>query len=276
MPKKVRNFRKKLKKTTLVILLLIFIFNISQSLFIITRVDIQSTSSEEGLTVLTYNVQGGLRQEGFNLIETNKPDFLALQEANSISINNPAISNFADMAAFLGYNLLFPSAYPLASVGLVLMTTWSISNSSFIEYQVNEGWHPRGLLMYKVTNGEQQLIMATTHLSFPTYYSARAQQVDELLKLIPDSLPVMLLGDFNTPASIVDISYWKLSDRFNDGWIASGENIYSGRTWKHDFKIFRVDFIWLSDDWSVVEDSAELLGSIDSDHYGLKMQILLI
>jgi endonuclease/exonuclease/phosphatase family metal-dependent hydrolase len=74
---------------------------------------------------------------------------------------------------------------------------------------------------------------------------------------------------------MLDPAYWALSSEFSDGWVASGGNIYTGRTWNDEIPLLRVDYIWLTNHWSVLENSGRHYETEESDHLGFSLEIVI-
>lgn len=262
-------------KLSVIFLILIIIYNILYIYIILSRVKIDTIqSSTNSIKVLTFNVEYGFTELIFNQISKIDADIVVLQEANSVFINSSGymMSQIADL---LNMYYLSSEGNMIQLYGLVIFSRWEIVQNNFINYKDQPGTFPRALEIVHIQSPYGLIEVMNTHLSFPTSVSARYRQVNTIIDHVDNDIPTIIAGDFNTPASLLDPSYWKLSSKFSDGWIASGGNLYTGRTWNSDIPLLRVDYIWLTNQWSIIEDSYQLYESPESDHLGFSVEIVL-
>ncbi|OLS22067.1 MAG: hypothetical protein HeimC2_31210 [Candidatus Heimdallarchaeota archaeon LC_2] len=262
-------------KLSVILLILIVVYNIFYIYIILSRVKIDTVqSSTNSIKVLTFNVEYGFTELIFNQISKIDADIVAFQEANPAFINS-SFYTMDQVADFLNMYYLPSEQNTNQIYGLAIFSKWEITDSNIIHYKDQPGTFPRGLEIAQVQSPYGLIEVMNTHLSFPTSVSARYRQVNTIIDYVNQDIPTLVAGDFNTPASLLDPSYWKLSSRFSDGWIASGGNLYAGRTWNKDIQILRVDYIWLTNQWSIIEDSGRLYESQESDHLGFSVDIVL-
>lgn len=269
------KFKRILKKTIVIFIIVILIYNILYVLVLPLRVKITSTDDvTNSMKVVTYNVENGFSSSILNKLVEADADIIALQEANYYYENSSYIQT-SKVAELLKMNYLVPNDEYISKYGLITLTKYTISTVSAIDYKNQPGTFPRSLLIVKIETPYGIIDVMNTHLSFPTSVSSRYNQIEEIIEQTDNNVPTLLLGDFNTPASLLDPPYWSLSSKFSDGYVAAGGNVYTGRTWTRDTKLLRVDYVWLSNHWQVVEDSHEFLEDRDSDHRGFILNISL-
>ncbi|MCE7734051.1 MAG: hypothetical protein GPJ54_04175 [Candidatus Heimdallarchaeota archaeon] len=269
------KFRRIMKIILAVFIIIILIYNVFYIIIIPNRVKISSIeSSAASLKVLTYNVENGFTDSILQKLIQSEADIIGLQEAFSF-YHEGSYQQLNEVANLLAMNYSVPNDNYIAKYGLVILTKHKISSVSEISYQHQQGAFPRSLLIAQIETPNGKINVMNTHLSFPSMVSSRYHQIEEIIQNMEKASPTLLLGDFNTPASLLDPSYWLLSSEFSDGYIAAGGNVYTGRTWNKDTAILRVDYIWLSEHWDVIEESYKFYEDNDSDHRGFSLEISL-
>jgi endonuclease/exonuclease/phosphatase family metal-dependent hydrolase len=226
--------------------------------------------------VSTYNIQNGLDTYTIDLLAELAADILALQEVYEIFYHGSEI-NMSQLASSLSYPYYAsPTNYNQRLYGLVILSKFEIIKSSFVELSGPSYTTPRGLLIADINKNNTTVRVITTHLDLPWLCLTRFSQAKTLLAQINDSIPVVVLGDFNTPNSIFDLTYWRLFTNLHDTWIVSGNPPFTGKTWPVEFSLLRVDYIFVNDYCTTVRESAELITDVQSsDHRGLSVRLLI-
>ena len=271
-------FDKFYKKVIFSILLVIIIFSLLQTLtpFFVSLSAPTNTDDSGSVKVSTFNVQNGLDTYTIDLLAEVSADILALQEVYEIFSQGSAI-NISQLASSLSYPYYAsPINYNQRLYGLVILSNFEIIKSSFVELSGPSFTNPRGLLIADISKDNTTVRVITTHLDLPWLCLTRFNQATTLLAQINDSIPTIVLGDFNTPNFILDLAYWRLFTNLHDTWIVSGNPPFTGKTWPAEFSLLRVDYIFVNDYCTTVRESAELIIDVQSsDHRGLSVRLLI-
>jgi endonuclease/exonuclease/phosphatase family metal-dependent hydrolase len=214
-------------------------------------------------------IASGMYKDSAGLIEIVRGgSILTAAEHDSMSLN---ISEFAAQLSFEYYAI--PSLSEVWHYGLAIFSKYNITHSEFIHIR-DDDVLARGLLIAEIDVNGTQITVIDTHLDIPTYYFRRYRQVQTIIENLVDSNPLILLGDFNTPNSLLDISYWSLFTNLQDTWIASGKAPFFGKTWHVSFPFLRIDYIWVNKLCTVVKGTSELAWNVDSsDHRAITVRI---
>ena len=98
---------------------------------------------------------------------------------------------------------------------------------------------------------------------FPHPLHSRKNQLTEALQHTPEDPSAILLGDFNTPANSVHFAPYHR--RFTDALAVAGSGLRE--TWPLGLPLLSLDYIWLGQDWQILE--ARKLHRWSSDHDAL-------
>ncbi len=243
--------------------------------------------SAQQIRVMTYNIYHG--EQHYNpgksnlamvaeVINKYKPDFVALQEVDSMTMRSAKLNNdipvdlVAELARMTGMHGFFGKAidYSSGGYGEGLLARFPAESSNY-SLPIPEGGEGRALLLVSHTfpNG-QKIIFAGTHLchQYAKNRLAQAKAVREILE--GTKLPVILGGDFNfTPGSE---PYKVITGGFKDAALLKGDPRFTHSFEKPDS---RIDFIFLSGghDWTVRD--VEVIPASASDHMPVLVTIEL-
>lgn len=263
-----------------VIYLLLFVVLTISNSFIF-----QVKAQEQTLTLMTYNIYHG--EDPYNpgnsnireiadLINSLKPDLVALQEVDSMTnrtknFNPDGKKNLMlELEKLTGMKSFFAKAIDFSDGGYgegIL----SRHPAKFESYSLPtpKGGEGRSLAIAKVKLDEKRdLIFAGTHLCHE-YPENRTAQVIAAKDIITTSgLPVILTGDFNFPQE--EKGYQILSENYIDAALERGNPQFTFSS--KDPKI-RIDYFWLDKkvDWEIV--SVEVLDVVYSDHKPLLLTV---
>ncbi len=232
-------------------------------------------NSSNSLKILSYNVEFGANSETISLITEMEADIVGLQELTGVEKDGIglSISEFADQLSYEYYAI--PSSEDVWSYGLAIFSKYNITNTEFIQIREDDVLS-RGILIAEIDVNGTLINVIDTHLDVPFYYISRYHHVQTILDNLDYSKPLILLGDFNTPNSLLDISYWSLFTHLHDTWIASGKAPFLGKTWHVSFPFLRIDYIWVNHLCTVVKNSAQLAWNVESaDHKALSIRIIV-
>lgn len=270
-----QQHRRMLIRITVTTFLILLLLQLTVPL-LFTSSDPMDPSSQQ-LRIMTYNTHDGNLLELVPDLAELHLDVLALQEIDGSPHDNLS-ETLLLLAADLDMTLVDVADYPYQLYGMALLTRLPILSSSYHDLTIVD-WGddiptPRSMIMAMVDTPQGQLQLISTHLNTPNFYTTRARQLDRVLDFYNNSQSTVLLGDFNTPAWLIDYTYDRLSVIFEDAWVVAGNHPSSGKTWHADLGLLRVDYIWVTDDIGVVTDSAQLYDG-NSDHHGLLVDVVL-
>lgn len=113
---------------------------------------------------------------------------------------------------------------------------------------------PRGYVAVTASTSQHRAMrFVTTHLEDAPFFDVQAAQVQELAAaLAGEKNPVVLAGDFNSPAPTGDAYVFLSGQGYIDAW-TKGPNPTGGATWGHDADLAnasdtltqRIDFVWV-------------------------------
>jgi endonuclease/exonuclease/phosphatase family metal-dependent hydrolase len=230
------------------------------------------------ITVMTYNIYHGELsnepgksnlKEIADIINQYKPDFVALQEVDSMTnrsatFNDSVPQNLAkELAELTNMFGFFGKAidYGNGGYGEGILSRFPTSASTLI-LPSPKGGELRALLSIEHTfpNG-QKIIFAGTHLCHQ-FTENRLAQTDSICDIFNDSeIPVIIGGDFNfSPDSE---SYKLIRNCFNDAAELNGN---PQNTIPSDNSATRIDYIFVSKkhNWTIKE--VKVIRSEASDH----------
>lgn len=232
------------------------------------------------LSVLTFNIHGGLDHTGYQLeriaqeIEAWDADVVLLQEVD----RNRERTGFTDQPSWLavrlglhvvfGSNVVRPPAaagqrqqeYGTAILSRLPILSWS---NQMLPNQ--PGLEPRGLLRASIRLDGQRLDIYNTHLQH-TRGNIRILQMRAIRALmVVDGRPRLLGGDFNADPST---PAYRIATRFlSDPWPRVGSG--PGLTVPPNVPRRRIDYVLY--DGPFTPTSAEVLRSSVSDHLALRV-----
>ncbi|WP_373496291.1 endonuclease/exonuclease/phosphatase family protein [Aquiflexum sp.] len=234
-------------------------------------------AQDQTLTLMTYNIYHG--EDPYNLGNSNikeiaelinaiKPDFVALQEVDSMTnrtkgFNPDGKKNLMlELEKLTGMQSFFAKAIDFSDGGYgegILSRHPAIFES--YDLPTPKGGEGRSLAIAKVNLGNRDLIFAGTHLchEFSENRTAQVIAAHKILKSI--GLPIILTGDFNFTNE--EKGYDILSEHFIDAALKVGKpkNTYSSKEPK-----IRIDYFWfdMNSEWEI--ESVEVLDVMHSDH----------
>jgi len=250
-------------------LLLVFILNILSP--------IQSISAQE-IKVMTYNIYHGEHfyslgtsnlEEIAEIINEYKPDFVALQEVDSMTDRTASIHNnipqdlvkvLAEKTNMYGY---FGKAidYSSGGYGEGILSRFPVKAVNR-HLPCPKGGEGRALLMveHNFSNGSK-LIFGGTHLchEFPENRIAQSKEICDILN--NHTLPIIIGGDFNFRPETEP--YKIITKCLNDAAVLEGnpKNTHSYKNPKA-----RIDYIFVSKKHNWIIKSVEVIPVYPSDH----------
>ena len=177
---------------------------------------VPTSATEQGqattLRILAYNIHHGAGNDEVldleriaRLIRSLDPDLVALQEIDNRTERTGGINQAAEIGRMAGMGSVFGPFmdYQGGQYGMALLSDLPFVNPT--NHELPEGAEPRSSLAIRVQlpDGAGELIFAGIH--FYRTEDERMAQARRLLHVLePETLPVILAGDFNsTPDSAV-------------------------------------------------------------------------
>ena len=230
------------------------------------------------ITVMTYNIYHG--EQHYDVGKSNlnqiadvinhyKPDFVALQEVDSMtersaSFNNGVAQNLVmELAGLTGMYGFFGKAieYSNGGYGEGILSRFPAHSTNSI-LPIPKGGEERALLSIEHTfpNG-QKIIFAGTHLCHE-FAENRLAQAEAICSLLKDSkIPIIMGGDFNfRPDSE---PYKIIQNCFNDAAVVKGD---PQNTISFENPRARIDYIFLSKKHNWTVKDVKVIPANASDH----------
>jgi endonuclease/exonuclease/phosphatase family metal-dependent hydrolase len=234
------------------------------------------------LTVVTYNVHGGVGTDGVldlerlaRVVEATGADLVALQEVDR---HRREQSAFEDQAGWFAARLGADCAYaacldddpphpgaPRRQYGTALLSRLPMADAVTTLLPCFPGSEQRGLLDVTADVGGTALRVLGTHLQWDRE-DERLVQARAIVEALDDR-PTLLLGDLNTvPGSP---THTLLAAHLVDAWQAVGHG--AGHTFTVERPPRRIDYVWVGGGVRPLE--AEVVDSVASDHSALRVVV---
>lgn len=245
-------------------------------------------AQEKTLTFLTFNIYHGenpYKTGGSNLaevaalIQKYQPDFVALQEVDSMTVRSKAsqggmkVDLAAELARLTGMDRYFAKAIDFSEGGYgeAILSKWPVEFST-ISLPTPMGGEGRSMALAKVEFSDGKgLIFAGTHLCHEFEANRNAQTGEISRQLQRHGLPVVLAGDFNFEPN--ERAYGILSKDFLDAALLVKTS--PGATYPADAPTSRIDYFWISPDLRGTVISIEVLEVDFSDHRPILLKLKL-
>lgn len=218
------------------------------------------------------------------LLEKEKPDLVFLQEV----VKKHTINAFPKLRSSYPYQVGKPpvailSKYPIRSPEIIHLAGHRESQQrAIMELEGTD------IVLYNIQTMSPwirpQKILP--FLTIPVYdFERRSAEIEDLVKrLQKETAPVIVAGDFNLTEQSED--YKKLTTILKDTYAESGFGfgftwpqgwklsfLIPNSTWKLNYPLFRIDYIWCSKDFQ--SRSTEILPTTGSDHLPIKTKLNL-
>lgn len=243
-------------------------------------------AQKKTITVMTYNIYHGEMaydrgksnlQEIASVINKYKPDFVALQEVDSLTgrsaaLNNGAAQNLvSELAALTDMEGFFGKAmdYDGGGYGEGVLSRHPATAVSHI-LPNPEGGEPRALLTIEAEMpGIGPLIFAGTHLCHQ-FDENKVAQANAIVEILSDTeAPVLMGGDFNFRPDTEP--YDIITDHFGDAAKVNGDPQF---TISYEKPRARIDYIFFSPErWKVLD--VQVLHESASDHMPVLVKLKL-
>ncbi|PIQ60048.1 MAG: endonuclease [Bacteroidetes bacterium CG12_big_fil_rev_8_21_14_0_65_60_17] len=247
------------------------------SLFVLLATGCAPDPDPDTVRVLAYNIHHG---EGMDealdleriaaIIRDVDPDFVALQEIDSVVTRTGGVDQAAVLGELTGMTPFFGGFMPYqgGTYGMALLSAWPTRDVT--NFRLPNGEEPRSALSLVATSPSsgRQLRIVGIHF-YMTQEERLAQAVSLNDHLATDSLPTVLAGDFNSEPGGVVMEYlaenWHIVPKGDDNLTFSSYDPFK-----------EIDFMLLRprDRFRVVRQYL-LDEPVASDHRPLVMDIVL-
>jgi endonuclease/exonuclease/phosphatase family metal-dependent hydrolase len=236
------------------------------------------------IKLMTYNIYHGENpykpgstniEEVTSLISEVNPDFLALQEVDSMTQRTAGFAGkkldlaktWAEKTSMNGH---FAKAIDFSEGGYgEAVLTKSKAKFETISLPVPEGGEGRSMAVsYVELDGGNRLAFAGTHLCHESPIN-RAAQVKAILEYFKDlDHPVIITGDFNFESE--EEGYALMAEHFQDAALVVDN---PEKTYSSDDPKIRIDYFWVPKNFEIEVVSVQTIPVGYSDHLPLVMEI---
>ncbi|EMS35034.1 Putative secreted protein [Mariniradius saccharolyticus AK6] len=243
-------------------------------------------AQQRTLTFLTFNIYHGENPyhagesnlaEVAALIQKYQPDFVALQEVDSMTVRSASsqggrkVDLAAELAELTGMHGYFAKAidFSQGGYGEAILSKWPLEFST-ISLPTPMGGEGRSMAFAKVEFSDgKEFIFAGTHLCHEFEANRNAQTEEIIRQLLRHELPVVIAGDFNFEPN--ERAYGILSKDFLDAALLL--NASPAATYPAEAPTSRIDYFWISQDLRGTVISIEVLDVDFSDHRPILMKL---
>lgn len=247
-----------------------------------------SLAQQRTLTLLTFNIYHGENPyhagesnlaEVAALIQKYQPDFVALQEVDSMTVRSASsqggrkVDLAAELAEMTGMQGYFAKAidFSQGGYGEAILSKWPVEFST-IPLPTPMGGEGRSLALANVKMPDgKEFIFAGTHLCHEFDANRNAQTEEIIRQLLRHGLPVVLAGDFNFEPN--ERAYGILSNDFLDAALLL--NASPAATYPAEAPTSRIDYFWISPDLREKVMSLDVLEVDFSDHKPMLLKLRL-
>lgn len=207
------------------------------------------------VAVMTFNIHHAAGTDGVlapdriaQVIKDSGADIVGLQEVDRhYSERSEWADQAAQLAALTGFHVVFGANIdnepPAGSTdriqyGTAILSRYPITSWDNTHLYRSPDQEQRGLLHATINIAGRKIAFYNTHLAASSQVD-RQQQADQIVDLVGETEPAILVGDLNAEADAPEIK--TLTGRFTDVWPAVGEG--PGLTIPSEQPEHRIDFI---------------------------------
>jgi len=273
------KWKRRIKITTVTLILLLLIFGLSNILYVFFSTTVHTTDQiQQPVTILTYNLHGydpikGL-QPAIELIEQLNADIMVLEEVFPTTFNGTLRSPIETISKNLNMTHYGQLSGDIANPsGVTIISRFPIVDEYKVKLPSYRGF-TKYLIITTITTPMGNLTVAGTHLELPTHPKIQKKQATLIMNELNTFDKALFMCDCNAPDIIINPAYRIFANHMQDAWIADGHYPWQGNTWSTTHARLRVDYIWFKGSISVSKNSVHLIGTTkESDHYGLMAEI---
>lgn len=237
--------------------------------------------------VMTYNIHHAQGTDGVldlqrvaDVIEASGADVVGLQEVDR---HYSARSDWVDQAAALAELLGWHAAYGAnldspppagqterSQYGTAVLSRYPIESAENTHLYNADGKEQRGLLHATIDVRGQRLDFYSTHLEH-TSQDVRARQTAEIVDLVGDEDPAVVVGDFNADPDSPELA--TLTAVFDDAWETAG--IGPGYSYPAEDPHARIDNLYVTDGVRTVTAEVVTADPVASDHLPVVSRVVI-
>ncbi|WP_326571525.1 endonuclease/exonuclease/phosphatase family protein [Actinacidiphila glaucinigra] len=241
------------------------------------------------LDVMTFNIHHAQGTDDVldvpriaDVVRRSGADVVGLQEVdNHYSARSDWADQAADLAKLLGYHVVFganiDNAPPAGSdhriqYGTAILSRYPITASDNTWLYKSPGQEQRGLLHATLNVRGKAVQFYCTHLAASSQ-TDRLQQTPQIVDLIGDREPAVLVGDFNALPTAPESQ--PLQSRYTDAWARSLHGRGDGATYPAEAPTERIDAIYTTGDVKPLVTRVVQADPTASDHLPLISKVLV-
>lgn len=241
------------------------------------------------LDVMTFNIHHAQGTDDVldvpriaDVVRRSGADVVGLQEVdNHYSARSDWADQAADLAKLLGYHVVFganiDNAPPAGSdhriqYGTAILSRYPITASENTWLYKSPGQEQRGLLHATLNVRGKAVHFYCTHLAASSQ-TDRLQQTPQIVDLIGDREPAVLVGDFNALPDAPESQ--PLQSRYTDAWARSLHGRGDGATYPAEAPTERIDAIYTTDEVKPLVTRVVQADPTASDHLPLISKVLV-
>ena len=230
--------------------------------------------------VMTYNIHHGEGTDGridllriAEVIKQENAEVIALQEVDKGVERTKQRDLPTELAALTGMTCVFSNNfhYGGGEYGNAVLTRFPVLRWDNAHYQMLRPGEQRGLLQLVLDVNGRQLVFMNTHIDYRPDDAERLLNAEEIKQVAKQcgNQPIILCGDFNdTPGSRMHL---RMKALFVDSWERAGRG--DGFTYSSDKPRKRIDYVFVSNDTSLVPLKTWVPQSDASDHLPLVVEM---
>jgi endonuclease/exonuclease/phosphatase family metal-dependent hydrolase len=239
------------------------------------------------LTVLNFNIHHAAGTDEVldldriaDVIKDSEADVVGLQEVDRhYSERSEWADQPAELAERLGFHVVYGANIdqdpPEGSddriqYGTAILSRYPITDWGNTYLYNTEGREQRGLLHAEIAMRGQRVDFYTTHLDASSQ-PHRLEQARQIVDLIGDNDPAVLVGDFNALPDAPEIQI--LDEAYTDAWTAAGHG--DGSTYPAEDPTKRIDNIYITDGVRAVHTEVLHETPEASDHLPVLSKVLI-
>lgn len=247
----------------------------------------QEDAGAQVVDVMTYNIHHAAGTDGVldlqriaDVIEASGADVVGLQEVDR---HYSARSEWADQPAALAKLLGWHAAYGAnldsappagqterSQYGTAVLSRYPIVSTENTHLYNADGKEQRGLLQATIDVRGQRLDFYSTHLEH-TSQDIRLHQTAEIVDLVGDADPAVVVGDFNAYPDAPEIA--TLTEAFDDAWEVAGHG--DGYTYPAEEPRARIDNLYVTDRVRPVTAEVVTADPVASDHLPVVSRVVI-
>ena len=237
-----------------------------------------------GLRVMSWNLRGAAKprlDSVVEIVQAHEPDVLALQEVRRGQARRIAgLLGWRRPAWALKHNSYWPAWWLAEGLALLSHHRLAVHPPVDLTPEINRRTFRRRILLPAevLLDDDQRVLVIDAHLSSGDDDELRVRQAHHVLSILPDSLPVVLVGDLNATPRAGSINAL-IGGGLLDAWPAAASAGEPGFSYPAHAPRRRIDYVMASGGVAIAEVSvpADLGAAMSglSDHRPLLVRLEL-